>query len=333
MERRLPNRSPAASTPTRWLIAAAVLVVVILVCAAVIVMAIGRDDGGTRVIDTSTSTTLSVGGGTSRSTVQAEPSGVDEQVVTLDVDGVQRSAMVVSPAEIGEGGQLPAVVALHGMGVTAKAMSNVADWRAAVARDRFVAVFPQGLDNSWNLGPCCPPSNLRGVDDEAFLDAVFAELRGRPLIDGERIYLTGFSNGALMAYVYACTRSDDVAALAVMAGSNVTNCAPTRPMSLMHQHGDVDLVVPFGGGIAIGSLVSSAPFPPVESSVAEWAAEDGCASEPVVVTETAVRRTTWTDCADGTEVQLIRVAGKGHDWLRSGSFDPLAEILAFFDLS
>ena len=39
----------------------------------------------------------------------------------------------------------------------------------------------------------------------------------------------------------------------------------------------------FGGGLALGSLVASAPFPPVRDSVAAWAAADGCGAEPTVI--------------------------------------------------
>ncbi len=330
----MPQSPSSTTTPTRWVVAGVVLALVVVGCLAVLVVSLGGRDPGTRsVTSTSTSAPTTVpGGGGDPTTSIAAADGVVEQTRTLDVGGSARTALVLAPTENGPGERLPAVVALHGMGVSARAMSNVADWRGAVANDRFVAVFPQGVDNSWNLGPCCPPASLRGVDDVAFLDAVVAELRARPDIDEDRLYLTGFSNGALMVYDYTCERSEVFAAVAPMAGSNVTGCSPTQPVSLLHQHGDVDLVVPYGGGVALGSLVSSAPFPPVESSVAAWAAADGCSAEPTVTSEGPVRRSTWDDCAEGTEVELVRVTGKGHDWLRSGAFDPLSEMLRFFDL-
>ncbi len=328
----MPARPSPTTTPTRWVVVGVALALVVVGCLVVLVVALGGRDPGTQsVTSTSTSTSIPRGGGDPTTSIVGA-GGVVEQTITLDAGGATRTVLVLAPTDIGSGERLPAVMVLHGMGVSARAMSNVADWRGAVANDRFVAVFPQGVDNSWNLGPCCPPASLRGVDDVAFLDAVVAELRSRPDLDEDRMYLTGFSNGALMVYDYTCERSDLFAAVAPMAGSNVTGCSPTRPVSLLHQHGDVDLVVPYGGGVALGSLVSSAPFPPVESSVAAWAAADGCSPEPTVMSEGPVRRSTWSDCADSTEVQLVRVTGKGHEWLRSGSFDPLSEMLTFFDL-
>lgn len=330
----MPDRATSTSTPTRWVVVGTALAVVVVVCAVVIVVALSGQDEGTQVVTpTSSSTSTSVPNGGGRSTTSAVVvSDVDEELRTLDIDGVKRNVLVLSPKGIDPAEQLPAVIALHGMGVTARAMSTVADWSDAVASDRFIAAFPQGVDNSWNLGPCCPPASLRGVDDMAFLDAVVNELRSDARVQNDRLYLTGFSNGALMVYAFTCARPDVFAAVAPMAGSNVTGCVPSRPVSLLHQHGDVDLVVPYAGGIALGSLVSSAPFPPVESSVASWAEADGCVGDPIVETVGSVRRTTWQDCVDDTEVRLVRVAGKGHDWLRSGGFDPLDEALRFFGL-
>jgi polyhydroxybutyrate depolymerase len=224
------------------------------------------------------------------------------------------------------------VVVLHGLGVSANAMSRAADWRGAVARDDFLAVFPQGVQDSWNLGPCCGPANVRGIDDLGFLDLLLDELLARPDVDGSRVYLTGFSNGALMVYELACRRPSTFAAVAPMAGANLTGCAPDRPLSLLHQHGDVDLVVPYRGGVAIGSVLTLEAFPSVPDGVAAWAAADGCDPQPVVEAGPDVERTRWVGCAEGVRVELIRIPGVGHVWPRRGAFDPLDVLLAFFDL-
>lgn len=327
-----------STTSTKWIVSGLVLGGVVVICLILLVASL-RDGDSTSTVEPSSSvaptsssssipaTTAEPGPGTS------EPDDVVVERQQLRVGDLDRSAVVIAPAEVPEGAAMPAVVALHGLGVDAQAMSRTAAWREAVARDGFVAVFPQGLDNSWNMGPCCPPANLRGIDDRAFLDAVFASLRDRPDVDPQRLFLTGFSNGALMVYSYACEHSAELAAIAPMAGSNVTGCAPAAPLSLLHQHGDADLVVPFGGGLALGSLVSAAAFPPVTGSVAAWAEADGCSPVPEVRTGPDVERTVWTGCADGTRVELVRVPGKGHDWLRRGGYEPLDEMLAFFGIT
>lgn len=320
--------------PTKWIAAGAALVVVIVVCLVIVLLAVASDRS-TTTVEPTTSTSSSTTSTTPRPTpsTAAEPSDVSVQLSSITVQGRDRTALEIAPAQVAPGTRLPVVVVLHGLGVNAQAMSRTADWRGAVARDGFLAVFPQGVSDSWNLGPCCPPANLLGVPDRAYLDALVAELVARDDVDAERMYLTGFSNGALMVYRYACDRPEVFAAVAPMAGSNVTGCAPPQPVSLLHQHGDADLVVPYGGGIGLGSLVSSAPFPAVRSSVGAWAAADGCSEPPAVSEGDGVVRTQWSTCADGARVELVTVPGKGHDWLTTPNHDPLEEMLTFFGLT
>lgn len=321
-------------TPTRWIVAGLLLGGVVVISVIVLVASL-RGDGGTGTVEPTTAPSSSVpptSAPPSSAPAPTEPANVDVGTVKVQVGAAQRTAVVIAPADSPADARLPVVVVLHGLGVNANAMSRTADWRGAVAADQFIAVFPQGVSDSWNMGPCCPPANLIGVADPAFLDALVADLTGRADVDPTRMYLSGFSNGALMAYSYACAHSGTFAAVAPMAGTNVTGCRPSQPLSLLHQHGDADLVVPYAGGVALGSLVSSAPFPAVQDSVAAWAAADGCDAGPEVRTEEDVVRTTWSGCAAGTRVELVTVPGKGHEWLKKGSYDPLDEMLGFFGL-
>ncbi len=322
---------------TKWIVAGVTLAVVALAALVVLVVSLlGGDPGTDEVESTTTSSTAPVEPApTSPSTTpeSTEPDDIEVERVTVQAGALERSYTVISPAEAPAGDRLPVVLVLHGLGVDAGAMSTSADWRGAVAEHEFIAVFPQGLANSWNMGPCCPPANLVGTDDAAFIGEVIDQLLARDDTDADRLYMTGFSNGALMTYAYACAHPGRFAAIAPMSGSNVTGCAPSEPLSLLHQHSDPDLVVPFHGGLALGALVSRAPFPDVPGSVAAWAAADGCAPEPERRTDDdGVERWIWGDCSDGTSVELVKVPGVGHVWPRTATHDGLDELLRFFDL-
>ena len=211
-------------------------------------------------------------------------------------------------------------------------MAAAAPWDEAVNADRFIAVFPQGTLNSWNAGPCCPPSNLIGTDDLSFLDQVVAEVKKRPDVDPDRLYLTGFSNGGIMTYAEICARPDLFKKAAPMAGTNLTGCAPKKPISLLHMHGNPDPVVPYDGQFVLSQLIVSAKFPPVPQSVAAWAAADGCGTDPKITKPTSgVERRLWSDCRDGTEVELLTYPGNGHSW-PTKPVDGLDEMLRFFDI-
>ena len=324
-------------TDTKWIAMGAALAVVCVVAAAVLVVALVGGRGGTDVVDDTTTTTptpsTSPTSTTTDPTASTEPDDIVVERVTVPGD-VERVYTVVTPKAAPPDAELPVVLALHGLGVDAAQMMNAADWRGAVVEHSFMAVFPQGLSNSWNIGPCCPPANLIGVDDTVFLDQVIDEVLARGDTDADRVYMTGFSNGALMTYSYACANPATFAAIAPMSGSNVTGCTPSQPLSMLHQHSDPDLVVPFHGGLALGALVSSAPFPDVPGSVAAWAAADECPAEPQRLTEDdGVQRWRWTGCADDTKVELVMIPGVGHTWPTTPTYDGLDEMLGFFGLT
>jgi polyhydroxybutyrate depolymerase len=269
-------------------------------------------------------------------TVSPDPGqAVDVDVVdhVVQMGLIQREYLTVTPKGLKPTDKLPVVVALHGLGVDRRAMLNAARWRQAVDQDRFIAVFPQGVANSWNLGPCCPPASLLAIDDLGFLDQVVAQVSAEPNADSQRFYLTGFSNGAIMAYYLGCKRPGVYQAIAPIAGSNLSGCTPPEPISVFHQHSDPDPVVPFDGKPTVAQSLSSAAFPSVPSSVAAWAAADGCPAQPAVSTEAGgVERSVWQPCAADTRVELVRLPGLGHNWPNKGAYDGLQELLAFFNI-
>lgn len=269
--------------------------------------------------------------GSKRPEKSPELSVVRDNVIQMGL--VAREYLTVVPKDVAAGERLPVVLVLHGLGVDRTQMLNTADWRGAVARDRFVAVFPQGFANSWNLGPCCPPSNLLGIDDIGFIDQVMGQVKALPEVDPGRLYVTGFSAGGLMAYAVVCARPGVYSGVAPIGGSNILGCKPSQPISLLHQHSDPDPVVPYNGGLGLGQIVSSAPLPSVPDTVAAWAAADGCDPEPTShAGPSGDQHFDWKGCDRETSVSLVRLPGLGHEWPKLGSYDGLTEILKFFGL-
>src|SRR5947209_13952862 len=142
--------------------------------------------------------------------------------------GRERVALVHSPPPAG--GPLPAVVMLHGAGGSGAWAEWETGWSAKADREGFLVVYPEALPprpdkaskfltnpQRWNDG------SLRGTahptpDDDAFLRELLARLAAHPGIDASRVYVTGFSNGAGMAFRLAADLADHVAAVAPVAG-------------------------------------------------------------------------------------------------------------------
>ena len=69
----------------------------------------------------------------------------------------------------------------------------------------FIVVYPDGTSRrapllTWNAGHCCGYAMEQRVDDVAFISALIEDLAARFPIDRKRIYVTGMSNGAMMAH-------------------------------------------------------------------------------------------------------------------------------------
>lgn len=252
----------------------------------------------------------------------------------LGIGLIQREYLVLKPSWATSTSNLPLVVVLHGLLVDRFAMLDAADWRGEVEKRGFVAVFPQGFGNSWNVGPCCPPASILQLDDIGFIDSVIDVVEDSGVTDRERVFVTGFSGGGLMTYRYGCERSERLRAIGPVAGVNLTGCRPGRPLALIHQHSDPDPVVPFDGSPGIGQIVSAELLPAVVQSVRDWSRALGCpAGSPWSTVAPKVEALEWDGCRDATRVRLVRLEGVGHEWPRTDDYDGLGAMLDFFGIS
>jgi len=202
----------------------------------------------------------------------------------------------------------------------------------------YVVVVPNGYSSklfdrlrTWNAGggigewQCVGGRACsEGVDDVAYFDAVLADVEGWLNIDPDRVYVTGLSNGAALAHRLACERADRVVAIAPVAGGNqlgvAQGCRPSKPVSVMQIHGTDDPVWAFDGRIT-DIQRSDKKMAPIEPTVADWAAVNGCDPTPTVRDmpdiandDMHTTRASYTGCAHGGDVVLMRIDGGGHTW-------------------
>ncbi len=89
-------------------------------------------------------------------------------------------------------------------------------------------------------------------DDVGFLRKLFARVASDFDADVARFYVSGFSNGAMMANRFACEASELVAAAALVGGRLEPGfeCTPSRPVPLLQINGGEDTVVPMDGSVS-----------------------------------------------------------------------------------
>ncbi|MCF4121782.1 prolyl oligopeptidase family serine peptidase [Antribacter sp. KLBMP9083] len=228
---------------------------------------------------------------------------------TVELDGGPRTYTVHVPETLG--GPAPLVLALHPLSGSGAQLQALSGWDDLADAEGFVVVYPDGIGGSWNAGGCCGAAVQQQVDDVAFLTAVLVQVEASLDIDPDRVYVTGFSNGAMMSYRLACETSR-FAALAPVGGDLRVPCADPQPASVLHVHGLADSVVPF------------------QSSDTPWLEAGECGE--AVATAVGPVHTSTAACADDRTVEVVTLTGVGHVWPSTADgFDTLSAVWAFFE--
>ncbi|MBA4324034.1 MAG: hypothetical protein C0426_02960 [Rhodobacter sp.] len=245
----------------------------------------------------------------------------------------------------------PLILALHGGGGDPDQFAQASGLARAANRAGFAVAFPAGTGRrddrllTWNGGYCCGLAARRGVDDMGFLRLVISDAAQRFGVDGQGVYLTGMSNGAILAETFAAQNPDLVRAVAGVAGTMDTSRTRVRgQVPALIIHGTADTMVPFAGGRGDTSLTRT-DFASVPSVVQAFLAPWGG-----VPAKTSRRIDTRND---GTSVivtdhetrgrvvlRLLTVEGGAHHWPggrkarptegKTQEIDANAEILRFF---
>ncbi len=142
------------------------------------------------------------------------------------------------------------------------------------------------------------------------------DLETRFRIDKSRIYATGFSNGASMAFRVGRELPGTIAAIAPVSGSDwLEHEKIDRPVSLLYITGTADPLNPMEGGEVRIGRKKLGQKPPVKEMINKWVSLLGCPADPRVVhEEDTVKGIAYGPCKQGSEVVLYTVEGMGHRW-------------------
>lgn len=205
----------------------------------------------------------------------------------------------------------PLVISMHGLNQTMHSQYQ-SDFNSVAAANNFVLVYPQALNNAWQLS---------GTTDINFILAIIDHMHATYGIDRDRVYLHGFSMGGMMSY-YAVTHiADKIAAIGPVGGFLMSgpNTNSSQPVPLMHVHGADDNFVPHNN---------------VMTHMNAWVTRNGCPADPqqLMPYQPASNSTMyyWGPCEDGVEVVFVSLTGVGH-WYSNDPVHTSREIWKFFN--
>lgn len=276
-------------------------------------------------------TAFAIGGGPSNPTPDPEPGESCEEnqlspgtnTRTITVDGERREYILHVPRSYSGANDVPLLLDFHALSSSASYQSRNSGTQDVADDEGFIVAYPQGIDNTWNFGPCCTES--RDVDDVAFARELVDTISGQACVDEKRVYATGFSNGGGMSYKLACDAADKFAAVAPAAFDMVEEmaCEPERPVSVFSFRGGFDFIVPFDGGRSTPPTsyrLDPITFLGAEDTFSEWGELNNCSGNPTSIGDSCEA---FSDCDGGTEVVLCSARFGSHspwDAQRSWNF-------------
>jgi polyhydroxybutyrate depolymerase len=241
--------------------------------------------------------------------------------VTMTEGGLQRSYLLFVPNNLAPSARL--VMFLHGFTLGPWAEESATQLDVGAGKAGVLVAYPAGYDASWNAGTCCGDAVTSNVDDVSFLADVINDIEARYSVDPLRIGLAGFSNGGMMAYRFACERSDLVNDIVVGSATSVTQepCTNSRQVSVFAMHGLADPTVPYAG--ILTSKWDATGFPSVPATLAGVAARDGCTGtwRTQQLTPT-VQSLTMTGCPADTTLMQRTAMWTVHTWKTGATAPP-----------
>jgi polyhydroxybutyrate depolymerase len=233
---------------------------------------------------------------------------------TIVHDGLVRSYILHVPPSFTATDTLPLVFCLHGLNQTAGRIAQVSGFDTIADRERFIVVYPTGVDTIWNT--FSNPYHS-GADDAGFISALIDTLYRDYHINLNRVYATGMSNGGFMSYKLACELSERIAAIAPLSGALTDSMRyyshPSRPMPVLHIHGTSDFLVGYNGGLVNISVANTLLY---------WREYNNCPLTEVVTQlpntntqdNSTVTKYEWLPCDNQSEVIHYKVNSGGHTW-------------------
>lgn len=250
----------------------------------------------------------------------ALPAFAAERERAVAVDGLARSYTLITPDKVSA--PLPLLIVYHGGGQTAERSRRYTRFDEWAGRENYAVVYPQGKNNQWNDGRVSDDIAERDADDVEFTRKIIDQLVAEGVADSGRVFLTGASNGGMMALRAACELGPVIAGVApVVANLPVDWDCRAKAMPALFIHGTDDEFMPYEGGqVAAGKTRRNlGNVRSVDETIAVFERMNGCAGVKETKTLDEVGRDktaaviTDYDCKSAP-LRQIEIQGGGHTW-------------------
>ncbi|MBN1952742.1 MAG: hypothetical protein JW801_16185 [Bacteroidales bacterium] len=242
----------------------------------------------------------------------------------LDVNGTERDYFVHVPENLPADTDVPLIIALHYLGCTNSAFETYTQLSIKADQENFIVAYPQGIGNSWNADSCCSPAVDENIDDIGFITMLLDTLIEDYPVDTNRVYLAGFSNGAMLAHNLASLLSDRLAGVAAVGGIfTLPENHAEHPVPVIHFHALADASVKFSG---MWGCIS------VDSLLNQWKEINGILAEPDTFrNDSGVRGILYPSPDSSANIILYTAETSNHAWMITERLNTTNRIWEFFE--
>lgn len=227
--------------------------------------------------------------------------------------GISRKFRLYIPLSYDGTKPVQMVMSLHEINETAAIQQAYSNYMLVADTAGFLVLHPQGSTTNpyWNAGL------NTNVDDVMFISQLIDSIKLSYNIDLNRVYCSGFGNGAVMSYYLACHLPNKIAAIASVGGSMynfwILTCKPYRAVPVMEIHGTSDDNTNYYG---------TAAFASVDSVVSRWRALNKCTGavttyslpDATNLDNSRAVNYTYSGGTDGSHVELYKITNGSHSW-------------------
>ena len=259
---------------------------------------------------------------------------------TMIYDGNFREYIVYIPDSYDGNIPYPLLFSFHGGGGTSSDFINTNDMRPIADTAGFIAIYPQAAidpeDGSFSWLHKAPTTH----NDIYFIEAIIDTLSTQYMIDNNRVYACGYSEGGIFSYELGCRLNNRIAAFSSVSGSmlvdtfrdsyyNLGFCSPIHPTAV--------LLIPGTNDMSPHSTYSG--FQPYYMSADEittyWSNYNNTDINPIISQlpnintsdGSTVEMRVWEDGDNCVIVKELKIIGGDHDWPgSSGNMDISASV-------
>lgn len=242
----------------------------------------------------------------------------------MKVEGREREYLLHIPPGYDRKKSMPLVVVLHGVNESDKDIAELTKMSEKADKEGFIVAYPNSTKwlgtNTWKAwdtkNGISPP--LTSSDDVGFVGKVIDSISDKMGVDKNQVYVTGFSNGGMLAHRIASELSDKVAAVAIVGGAmSGYESNPKSPVSVMTINGTADCVIPYTGLESCESMqrIGIPKFQSGDYAFNFWRNANGGTAETDISVKTSdleVRRS--VNPKTNAEVVSYLLVGGKHEW-------------------